>query len=49
MVVFTLIIAKRDKLASWLIREKAQLQANLIEAFDKIVEKKANIVKKNNG
>lgn len=47
MVVFTLTIAMREILASRSIREKAETQANLLEAINKLVEERANLIEKN--
>lgn len=43
MLAFTLTISKRDKVTSELIKEKAVIQAKLVEAFDKLAEEGANI------
>lgn len=45
VLAFTLTISKRVKLTSKLIKEKAVIQARLVEAFDRLAEERANIRK----
>ena len=45
VLAFTLTISNRNKLTSKLIKEKAVIEARLVEAFDRLAEEGANIRK----